>query len=131
MAKKFGKFLLTTAAIGAMAAGIYYYLQDKESLTDEDPDDDDFDNFDEDLDEESADRADDRNYVDLGLDKAKAETEESKVSQNANEKESTAEFQQGLHAAKAEAQDKIVGENKETSDKSGTQVEEFFDDENA
>ena len=54
MAKKFGKFLLTTAAIGAVAAGVYYYLQGKGSFVDDDfDDDDDFDNFDEDLDEDS------------------------------------------------------------------------------
>jgi len=32
MAKKFGKFLLFTAAVGTAAAAVYYYMQKKESL---------------------------------------------------------------------------------------------------
>ncbi len=31
MAKKFGKFLLFTAAVGTAAAAVYYYMQKKES----------------------------------------------------------------------------------------------------
>ncbi len=62
MAKKFGKFLMVTAAMGAVAAGAYYYLQEKgktvKQLLDED---DDFDDFSEDLDEEM----EERGYVTL------------------------------------------------------------------
>ncbi|MBO5473949.1 MAG: hypothetical protein J6A08_09220 [Lachnospiraceae bacterium] len=120
MAKKFGKFLMVTAALGAVAAGAYYYLQNKDSFVDDDfEDDDDFDNFDEDLDEEA-----DRNYVDLDLEKAE-------------------EFKEGLDAAKADASEKVVGAAKEASEavgqaaqaagdaaaKAETKVEEFFDDE--
>ena len=32
MAKKFGKFLLFTAAVGTAAAAAYYYMQQKNSL---------------------------------------------------------------------------------------------------
>lgn len=119
MAKKFGKFLLTTAAIGAVAAGVYYYLQGKGSFVDDDfDDDDDFDNFDEDLDEEDTSKKTDadRNYVDLGLEKSKAE-------------EKKEDFKEGLEAAKAEAEEKVVGVVKETAEKAQTKVEEFFDDE--
>ena len=46
MAKKFGKFLMVTAAMGAVAAGAYYYLQEKgktvKQVLDEDDDFDDF-----------------------------------------------------------------------------------------
>lgn len=110
MAKKFGKVLMVTAALGAVAAGAYYYLQNKDSFVDDDfEDDDDFDDFDEDLDEDS-----DRNYVDLDLDKAE-------------------EFKEGLDAAKADAAEKVVGAAKETvektAEKAETKVEEFFDDE--
>ncbi len=110
MAKKFGKFLMMTAALGAVAAGAYYYLQNKDSFVDDDfEDDDDFDNFDEDLDEDA-----DRNYVDLNLDKAD-------------------NFKEGLDAAKADAAEKVVGAVKETAEKAvekaETKVEEFFDDE--
>ena len=34
MAKKFGKFLLFTAAVGTAAAAAYYYMQQKNSLAD-------------------------------------------------------------------------------------------------
>ena len=71
-------------------------------------DDDDFDNFDEDLDEDT-----NRNYVDLDLDKAE-------------------DFKEGLDAAKAEATDKVVGAVKEAAEKveekAEAKVEEFFDD---
>lgn len=118
MAKKFGKFLLATAAIGAVAAGVYYYFQEKENFTDDDFDDDDFDNFEDDLDEEETQGAEnDRNYVDLGLEKSK--------------EEAVADFKEGIDAAKAEAEDKILGAVKETAEKPETKVEEFFDDEDA
>lgn len=74
MSKKFGKFLLFTAAAGAAAYGAYHYLQTKDkapsSPSDEDMDDD-FDDFGEDLDED-ADPDKERSYVPLNLDKAEA-----------------------------------------------------------
>ncbi len=104
MAKKFGKLLMVTAALGAVAGGAYYYLKGRDALMDDDFDDDeDFDNFDEDLEESET----DRNYVDLDLGK----TEESSAK---------TEFKEGIQAAKAEATDKVVGGVKK--------VEEFFDD---
>lgn len=114
MAKKFGKILMATAAIGAVAAGVYYYLQGKDSFVDDDFDDDDFDNFDEDLDEEesSEKKEADRNYVDLDLEKSNAEG-----------------FKEGLDAAAADATEKVVGAVKETAENVETKVEEFFDDE--
>ncbi|MDE6846883.1 MAG: hypothetical protein K2J99_14135 [Lachnospiraceae bacterium] len=120
MAKKFGKFIMVTAALGAVAAGAYYYLQGKDNFVDDNfDDDDDFDNFDDDLDDEEAAQDADRNYVDLDLEKAD-------------------EFKEGLDAAKAEATDKIVGaveetveKVKESADKAEVKVEEFFDDEDS
>lgn len=120
MAKKIGKFLMVTAALGAVAAGVYYYLQGKDDFVDDNfDDDDDFDNFDDDLDDEETAQDTDRNYVDLDLEKAD-------------------EFKEGLDAAKAEATDKIVGAVKETADnvkeaadKAEVKVEEFFDDEDS
>ena len=61
MAKGFGKFVLFCAAVGAAAAGAYYYLNQQDTLYPE-YDDDDFDDFD-DFDDEEA--AQGRNYVDL------------------------------------------------------------------
>lgn len=43
MAKGFGKFLMFSAAVGAAAAGAYYYLQNKEDFDLEEKDD--FDGF--------------------------------------------------------------------------------------
>lgn len=108
MAKKFGKLLMVTAALGAVAGGVYYYLKGRDTLMDDDFDDDeDFDNFDDDLGESDA----DRNYVDLDFGK----TEESCAPAELKE-----EFKEGIQAAKAEATDKVVGSVKK--------VEEFFDD---
>ena len=116
MAKKFGKFLMVTAALGAVAAGAYYYLQGKDRFVDDDfDDDDDFDNFDDDLEDDET-KDSERNYVDLDLEKAE-------------------EFKEGLNAAKAEATDKVVGvadeaaeKLKEAAEKVEVNVEEFFDD---
>ena len=120
MAKKFGKFLMVTAALGAVAAGVYYCLQNKDGFVDDNfDDDDDFDNFDDDLDDEETAQDADRNYVHLDLEKAE-------------------DFKEGLNAAKAEATDKIVGAAKEAADtvkeavdKAEVKVEEFFDDEDS
>ncbi len=64
MAKKFGKFLLLTAAVGTAAAAAYYYMQKKDAATDI-PEDDDYDDFSEDLDENTESS---RNYVALNPD---------------------------------------------------------------
>lgn len=105
MAKKFGKVLFLTAALGAVAGGAYYYLKSRDAFMDDDFDDDD--NFDEDLDEGDP----DRNYVNLDLNKAEESLKE----------EVKDVFKEGIQAAKAETTDKVVGGAKK--------VEEFFDDE--
>ncbi len=76
MAKKFGKFLMAAAAVSGAAAGAYYYLKKKNEASAPIEDDfEDFDDFSEDLEEETDDEApaaaEDRSYVDLSLDKAK------------------------------------------------------------
>lgn len=72
MAKKFGKFLLFSAAVGAAAAGVYYYLQNKDA-DDFDFDSDDFDDSDEtDLDDYEEKDLGERSYVDLHLDAPEA-----------------------------------------------------------
>lgn len=64
MAKKFGKFLLFTAAVGTAAAAVHYYLQ-KKGAEHTESEDEDYDDFSEDS----------PNYVPLTPD-AKAETSE-------------------------------------------------------
>ena len=74
MAKKFGKFLLFTAAIGAAAAGTYYYLQNKnQKPVGEDDEYDDLDDFDSDFDEDDE---EERSYVSLNLEDNKDKVEE-------------------------------------------------------
>lgn len=101
---------MVTAALGAVAGGMYYYLKGRDALMDDDfDDDDDFDNFEDDLDESET----DRNYVDLDLNK----TEDSAKEERGED------FKEGIQAAKAETTDKVVGSVKK--------VEEFFDDDDS
>lgn len=131
MAKKFGKFLMVTATLGAIAAGAYYFLQKKDAMMDDDyDDDDDFDDYDEDLDDEDvAGKSEaDRKYVDLDLNKA-ADAAAEKVEETADD------FKEGLEAAQAEETDKIVGAVEDTAEAVSSaeekveEVEEFYDDE--
>lgn len=66
--KKLGKFLLFTASACAAAAGIYYYVQNKEKFSnhDWDDDDDDYDDFSDDLEDDEA--SPERSYVPLPTD---------------------------------------------------------------
>lgn len=75
MAKKFGNFLIFTAAVGTIAAGVYYFLQKKNIFSTETEEDvDDFDDFSEDLDDdESSEKK--RSYVSLNLDDNQTATE--------------------------------------------------------
>lgn len=117
MAKKFGKFLLFSAAIGAVAAGAYYYLQNKNvASNDEFDDDDDFDDFSEDLDSESSDSAE-RSYVSLDFDTAETSNEDT------SSEEATA------NTANEEATAKEALSNLEkAADSAKAEVEEFFDE---
>ena len=124
MSKKIGKFFLA-ATIGAVAGGAYYFLKKKDSEIDGAFDeDDDFDDFDEDLDGEDASGEAERKYVDLDLTKA-ADAAAEKVEEKAEQ------FKEGLNAVKAEATDKIVGAVDDAAKAAGeaaSKVEEFFDD---
>lgn len=110
MVKKFGKFLLFTAAVGGAAAAAYYYFKKKDAEYDLD-EDEDYDDFSEDLDEDTDTS---KNYVTL-TPEAGSDPEEKKdsfvplnqVAQNADGKKSDAE----------------------AADKADPEVEEFFDEE--
>lgn len=74
MSRKFGKFLLFSAVAGAAAYGAYYYLKSKEGTpapAKEADGDDDFDDFSEDLDDDTV-VTKERSYVSLNLDRAEA-----------------------------------------------------------
>ena len=61
MAKKFGKFLLFTAAAGTAAAVAYHFLAKKDNTPAAAEEDDDYDNFSDDLEDDTP----GRNYVSL------------------------------------------------------------------
>lgn len=109
MAKKFGKFMLVTAAIGTAAAAAYYYLQKKDTASV--PEDEDYDDFSEDLDE-APDSS--RSYVPLT-----PETKSADETKDANESEKKDSF-----TPLTETVAQTVEKTEET-------VEEFFDEEDS
>lgn len=111
MAKKFGKFLLFTAAVGAAGAAAYYYMQKKDSALHADESDEDYDDFSDALGD--ADTSS-RTYVSLNQDNAAKEEKEEKP---AAEDDFTPLKEQVAQAA----------EN--AKDKAEETVEEFFDEE--
>ena len=83
MAKKFGRLLMVTAALGAVAGGVYYYLKGRDTLMDDDFDDDDFDDV-------FGDEEDDRDYVTLDLgDEEDVEEEQKEEPEEDSELEET------------------------------------------
>lgn len=156
MAKKFGKFMLFSALAGAAAAGTYYYLQKKQDGQKQYYDDvDDFDIFDEDLDDDtSTSSTKNRSYVSLEFENAKEKLGEKvieaidktkeKVEQfNVSEKlDKAKEFVEGMTAAPAAASEEAAetpsGDSESQTTTSQTYmtepqasvVEEFYDDEN-
>ena len=106
MAKKFGKILLATAAIGTAVAAAYYYMQKKEGVSII-PEDEDFEDLDDDLDDDCEPC---RNYVPLTPDPAVSETqteEDSNFTPLSEQVENVAE----------------------TAEEAIEDVEEFFDEE--
>lgn len=78
--KKFGKFLVAIAAVGAAFGGIFYVMKKKNADEDFDDFDEDFDDFDDDFDdeeeeeEEETDAEDEkREYTTLTADEEEAE----------------------------------------------------------
>lgn len=105
MAKKFGKFLLFTAAVGTAAAAVYYYMQKKEAESTV-PEDEDYDDFSEDLDEDTDTS---RNYVPLNS--------EGKAAEEPQKDDST-----------FTPLEKVAKTVEETAEKTEESVEEFFDE---
>lgn len=112
MAKKLGKFLLFTAAIGTAAAAAYYYMQKKDAASAvSDDSDDDYDDFSDDLDEDGDIS---RTYVSLNLDNTPS-------TEDASEEEDTCD--EGDFTPLAE---QITKQAEEAVTET---VEEFFDEE--
>ena len=84
MAKKFGKFLLATAAIGTAAVAAYMYLQKKDSSMSQSHEDDDYDDFSDDLEDEDSTRT----YVSLTRDFSETEQNASSESEQSDSSES-------------------------------------------
>lgn len=105
MAKKFGKFLLFTAAVGTAAAAIHYYLQKKNAEHTE-SEDEDYDDFSQDS----------PGYVPL-TPNAKNETAESEDASETPKKDGFTPLKESVENAAEKAEDAV--EN----------VEEFFDEE--
>ncbi|MCM1112139.1 MAG: hypothetical protein NC399_02675 [Muribaculum sp.] len=127
MAKKFGKFLLFTAAIGAAGAAAYYYMQKKDSeLMDES--DDDYDDFSEDVEDDNS-----RTYVPLNHEGAPAE-ETSGQAQSGDDSSFTPLSEQIAQTAQTaanevkEAVEDFFDEDAPAEEESS---EEFFDDDDA
>lgn len=109
MAKKFGKILLATAAIGTAAAAAYYYFKKKDvDLAASGIDDEDYDDFSEDLDDDTDSS---RTYV--ALNRENAQTTEEKT-----DEDSFTPLAEKLSQA-ADA----------TKEKAEEMVEDFFDEE--
>ncbi len=122
MAKKFGKFLLFTAAIGAAGAAAYYYMQKKDAALMAESDED-YDDFSEDADEKDTSRT----YVPLPHDgtgssenAAAADTAPAQEAPSAKAP-SEEDLFTPLSEQAAQTAETAGGEMEET-------VEEFFDD---
>lgn len=74
--KKFTKGLLFGAAIGAVAAGAYYFMKKNDNDRFDEDDFEDFDEFDEDEDYENGTESAERTYVPLNLSPGSSSDEE-------------------------------------------------------
>ena len=114
MAKKFGKFLLATAAIGTAAVAAYMYLQKKDSSMSQSHEDDDYDDFSDDLEDEDSTRT----YVSLTRDSSETEQNASSESEQSDSSES----EQSDFTPLSEQVNQTAEEDLEASS------EEFFDE---
>ncbi|MCM1540240.1 MAG: hypothetical protein NC121_03160 [Blautia sp.] len=124
MAKKFGKFLLFTAAVGSAAAAVCYYMRKKDSATDV-PADEDYDDFSEDLDDKTESS---RNYVSLNTD-AKTESPAEEDSGKNDTTEHSSE-EQGSEECGSEERSAFtpLSEQIQKAGETVEESEEFFDE---
>lgn len=121
MAKKFGKFLLFTAAIGAAGAAAYYYMQKKDfDLLN--GADEDYDDFSEDTEDGGS-----RTYVPLSHDDAPAQ--ESDSQEEGAFTPLTEKVSAAVDTAKDELKETVENFFDEDASAETESSEEFFDDE--
>lgn len=119
MAKKFGKFLLFTAAVGSAAAAVYYYMQKKDAAqnTSEDEDYDDFGDDPEEASESS------RSYVPL--------TPEHKTASDEEPKPTEGDKPADADSGKTDTFTPLSEQLTQAAQTAEETVEEFFDEEDA
>ena len=124
MAKKFGKFVLAAAAIGTAVGAVYYYLQKRDSEAAVLDDDEDFDDFSDDLDDDTD--LSSRNYVPLNRESAE-ETSAAAASENTVDTADHASDASSTDPAKEDTFTPLTEQVKEAAEE---RVEEFFNEDN-
>lgn len=128
MAKKFGKFLLFTAAVGAVGAAAYYYMQKKDSEF-FDETDEDYDDFSEDMDGDNPART----YVPLNAENAsspesQADTQAKESSSDDSFTPLTEQAPRVTETAKNDTAEAVEEFFDESTPEKAEAYEEFFDD---
>lgn len=127
MAKKFGKFLLFTAAVGAAGAAAYYYMQKKDAALLNDTDED-YDDFSEDVDDSAS-----RTYVPLSHENAPEKEAEAPAAADSSKTDNfftplAEKVSQAAETVKEDAAGAVEKFFDEDAPAENATSEEFFDD---
>jgi len=124
MAKKFGKFVLAAAAIGTAVGAVYYYLQKRDSEAAVLDDDEDFDDFSDDLDDDTD--LSSRNYVPLN----RESTEETSAAAASEDTVDTADHASDASSTDPAKEDTFTPLTEQVKEATEERVEEFFNEDN-
>lgn len=116
--KKFTKGLIFGAAIGAIAAGAYYFMKKNDNDRFDDDDFDDFDDFDDDEDYENGTESTGRTYVSLNL--ASSESDDAEPF----DEEDTEPMIDTVEDGTDEAEEDVSADSASETET----IEEFFDE---
>ena len=126
MAKKFGKLLLVSAAIGSAIGAVYYFARKKDA--ERDSAEDDYDDFSEENEKES----DSRSYVPLNPEGQAAGKESAAPAQEEAPADSNCAAQDTSDASAGQDGFTPLAEQvADTAQKAEESVEEFFDEEDS
>lgn len=126
MAKKFGKLLLISAAIGSAIGAVYYFARKKDA--ERDSAEDDYDDFSEENEKES----DSRSYVPLNPEGQADEKESAAPAQEEAPADSNCAAQDTSDASAGQDGFTPLAEQvADTAQKAEESVEEFFDEEDS